>query len=89
MDRPKRLTRFESGHGFSREDWDEVSDNPEWTAEDFANAKPFAEIFPEFAAGSGIVLVPLDADVARHYAGPDDEDLRKRVNTVLRKAAGL
>ncbi len=25
-------------------------DNPEWTAEDFARAKPFAEVFPELAA---------------------------------------
>ena len=24
-------------------------DNPEWTAEDFAKAKPFAEVFPELA----------------------------------------
>jgi hypothetical protein len=27
-----------------------VSDNPEWTKEDFATAKPFAEVFPELAA---------------------------------------
>jgi uncharacterized protein (DUF4415 family) len=26
-----------------------VSDNPEWTAEDFAKAKPFSEVFPEIA----------------------------------------
>jgi hypothetical protein len=25
-------------------------DNPEWTAEDFKRARPFAEVFPEFAA---------------------------------------
>lgn len=25
-------------------------ENPEWTAEDFAHAKPFAEVFPEMAA---------------------------------------
>jgi hypothetical protein len=24
-------------------------DNPEWTADDFKRAKPFAEVFPEFA----------------------------------------
>jgi hypothetical protein len=28
----------------------EVSDNPEWTSEDFAKAKPFAEVFPKLAA---------------------------------------
>ena len=35
--------------GFSRDDWDEVIDNPEWTKEDFAKARPFAEVFPELA----------------------------------------
>jgi uncharacterized protein (DUF4415 family) len=35
---------------YSQEDWDDVSDNPEWTEEDFANAKPFAEAMPELAA---------------------------------------
>jgi uncharacterized protein (DUF4415 family) len=28
----------------------EVSDNPELTKDDFAKAKPFAEVFPELAA---------------------------------------
>ena len=47
---PRMRTKFEPGHGYTQEDWDAVSDNPEWTEEDFANAKPFAEIFPEWAA---------------------------------------
>ena len=29
----KLLKEFEPGHGFSQEDWDEVSDNPELTDE--------------------------------------------------------
>jgi len=36
--------------GFSAQDLRDVRDNPEWTAEDFAKAKPFAEVFPELAA---------------------------------------
>jgi uncharacterized protein (DUF4415 family) len=36
--------------GFSARDLREVSDNPEWTKKDFAQAKPFAEAFPELAA---------------------------------------
>jgi hypothetical protein len=28
----------------------EDPDNPEWTAEDFARARPFAEVLPELAA---------------------------------------
>jgi uncharacterized protein (DUF4415 family) len=36
--------------GYSARDLREVSDNPELTKEDFAKAKPFAEVFPELAA---------------------------------------
>jgi uncharacterized protein (DUF4415 family) len=36
--------------GYTARDLREVRDNPEWTAEDFAKAKPFAEVFPELAA---------------------------------------
>ena len=36
--------------GYSARDLREVSDNPEFTKEDFAKAKPFAEVFPELAA---------------------------------------
>jgi len=35
-------------HGYTREDWDEV-DNPEWTDEELAQARPFAEVFPALA----------------------------------------
>ncbi len=37
------------GKPYSQADLDAVSDNPEWTAEDFAAARPFAEISPELA----------------------------------------
>lgn len=33
--------------GYTKADMDDVSDNPEWTVEDFARAKPFAEVFPD------------------------------------------
>lgn len=36
--------------GYSARDLREVSDNPEWTKEDFAKAKPFADVFPKLAA---------------------------------------
>jgi uncharacterized protein (DUF4415 family) len=36
--------------GYSARDLREVSDNPELTKEDFAKAKPFAEVFLELAA---------------------------------------
>ena len=37
--------------GFSEDDLAAVSDNSEWTAEDFANAKPFRVMFPHLTAG--------------------------------------
>jgi uncharacterized protein (DUF4415 family) len=46
----KRQKSFQPGQGYTRKDWDAVADNPEWTAEDFTRAKPFAEVFPELAA---------------------------------------
>lgn len=35
---------------YTQADWDEVGDNPELTAEDVAQLKPFAEAFPDLAA---------------------------------------
>jgi uncharacterized protein (DUF4415 family) len=46
----KRQKTFKPDQGYTKEDWDTVRDNPEWTKEDFAKAKPFAEVFPELAA---------------------------------------
>jgi uncharacterized protein (DUF4415 family) len=36
--------------GYSARDLHDVSDNPEWTKDDFAKARPFAEALPELAA---------------------------------------
>ncbi|MHA3790944.1 BrnA antitoxin family protein [Rhizorhabdus wittichii] len=36
--------------GYTKADWDAVSDNPELSADDIAKAKPFAEMLPELAA---------------------------------------
>lgn len=47
---PKLQKEFVPGQGYSREDWDAVSDNPEWTEEDFRRARPFSDVFPDLAA---------------------------------------
>ena len=46
---PRRMKEFEPGHGFTKEDWDEVSDNPELADEQLAEGRPFREVFPELA----------------------------------------
>ncbi|WP_062014950.1 BrnA antitoxin family protein [Aureimonas sp. AU4] len=39
-----------AANGYTRSDWDEVGDNPEWTASDLASAKPLAQAMPEIHA---------------------------------------
>lgn len=94
---PKKMREFEPGHGFTKEDWDEVSDNPEWTAEDFAKARPFAEVFPEMAASikrtrgkqkaptKELISLRIDRETAAAWraTGPG---WQSRMNAVLRKA---
>jgi hypothetical protein len=43
------MANFLPGRGYSKADWDTVSDSPEATDEELAQAKPFAEVFPELA----------------------------------------
>jgi uncharacterized protein (DUF4415 family) len=94
------MTKFKAGRGYSKQDWDEVSDNPEATDEELAQAVPFAEAFPDLmesirrARGRPPVANPkqavtlrLDPDtVARFKAqGPD---WRARMGEILKRAAG-
>jgi uncharacterized protein (DUF4415 family) len=92
---------FEAGRGYSKADWDEVCDNPEWTAEDFAKARPFDEVFPDLAEairkGPGRppvaqpkqqVSVRLDPDVIAHFKA-GGRGWQGRLNAALRRAAGL
>lgn len=93
------LKEFTPGRGYTRQDWDEVSDNPEWTAEDFAKAKPLAEVLPDLAAAirraRGAQKAPtkvqvtlrLDPDVvAKFRAG--GKGWQSRINDTLKKAMG-
>jgi uncharacterized protein (DUF4415 family) len=75
-------------------------DNPQWTAEDFARARPAREAAPEVLAlvrrmrgpqkrpTKRLVSLRLDPDVIEHYRerGPG---WQARINATLRKAAGL
>ncbi|MEZ5781833.1 MAG: BrnA antitoxin family protein [Rhizobiaceae bacterium] len=44
------ITKFNAKHAaekrYSRADWDEVSDNPELTAEEISNLRPAKEVLP-------------------------------------------
>lgn len=101
MGKPKRLKEFEEGRGYGREDWDIVSDNPELTEEDFKNAKPFVEVFPDLAASiernrgrpamhnpKRQVTLRLDADIVERYKSTG-RGWQSRINADLRKSIGL
>lgn len=68
-------------------------ENAEWTPDEFAEASPFARVFPEWAAEletgrmGGFKLVGVDLQVAAKLGqGPE---LTRRVNEILRRAVGL
>ncbi len=84
-----------------KEDWDAVSDNPEWTEEDIRQAKAFAEVFPELVESvrrsrgrppaenpKRQVTLRIDSDVIERFraGGPG---WQSRINEALRKAAGV
>jgi uncharacterized protein (DUF4415 family) len=85
---------------FTQADMDAVSDNPEWTAEDFAKARPFDEVFPGLAAKMRATrgkqkaatkvstTLRLDRDVLERFkaGGPG---WQSRMNDALKKAAGI
>lgn len=87
---------FKPGQGYTKEDWDEVGDNPEWTKEDFANARPFAEVFPELAASirktrgpnkaptKRLVSLRLSGEVIDKYKAGGD-GWQSRIDADLRK----
>jgi uncharacterized protein (DUF4415 family) len=72
-------------------------ENPEWTEEDFARARPFREFFPEFVEaweqnGKVLVAVPkvdiafsLDPEIVESIRA-SGSDYNARVERVLREA---
>ena len=92
--------KFRPGRGYTQEDWDEVSDNPPVTAEELAQARPFAEVFPDLAESIRrsrgrppkpdaklAVTLRLDPDTVERFKaqGPD---WRARMGAALKRAAG-
>jgi uncharacterized protein (DUF4415 family) len=98
---PRRLQQFEPGHGFTQADWDAVSDNPQWTAADMAEAKPFAEVFPALAEEirrsrgrppaekpKRQVSLRIDDEVIERFKA-EGPGWQSRINAALRKSVGL
>jgi uncharacterized protein (DUF4415 family) len=75
-------------------------ENPEWTAEDLARARPGREVIPEIVAlirryrgrqrrpTKRLISLRLDPDVIEHFRARG-KGWQSRINATLRKAAGL
>lgn len=93
---------FQPGRGYSKEDWDAVSDNPPLTEEEKKTLRPFKEAFPEAAAEmekavrgrpkadvtKTPVTIRLDPDLIQHYKATG-KGWQSRMNDDLRKVAGI
>lgn len=62
-----KKTGFQPGRGYSKADWDTVSDTPPLSAAEIAGARPFGDIFPDLA------------ESARRMRGPQKAPLKTRV----------
>ncbi|MFD1252301.1 hypothetical protein DEVEQU_03302 [Devosia equisanguinis] len=91
------MKEFVEGRGYTREDWDAV-DSPELTDEQIAQARPFAEVFPDLAEsirrarGRPPVDTPkqqislrLDPDVIEKFKATG-KGWQGRINDVLKAA---
>ena len=97
----KPLTGFDPGRGYEKSDWESVSDTPELTDAELRQARPFAEVFPDLAAGirrgrgrppsesvKTQITLRLDPEVIERFKA-DGPGWQSRINAVLRKAVGL
>lgn len=89
--------KFVPGRGYSEADWNDV-DSPDLTDEQLAQAKPFAEVFPELAASikrsvgrprldnaRQAVTLRLTPETLRRFEGLGP-DWRARMAEILEKA---
>jgi uncharacterized protein (DUF4415 family) len=85
--------------GYTKADMEAVSDNPEWTKEDFARAKPFSEVFPEMHANikrsrgrpkvdkpKEAVTLRLSPDVVEKFKTAAGDEWRARMANALERA---
>lgn len=95
------MKKAKKPEGASQREWDDM-DIPEWTAADFARARPASEVVPEIVAagrkrrGRGpqkaptkkLVSLRIDRDVLARFRRTG-KGWQGRVNKALRKAVGL
>lgn len=91
------MPNAKKGRGYGKQDLRDVSDNPELTKADSANARPFSEVFPDLAAsmrkGRGpnksptkkLVSLRLSPEVIAHFKSTG-AGWQSRIDETLRKA---
>ena len=100
MARKMLKKQFESGRGYTKDDWDTV-DSPELTDEELAGMKPFREVLPAMAekiereiAKRGRppverpklpVTIRLDQDVIEKFKATG-KGWQSRINDILKQA---
>jgi uncharacterized protein (DUF4415 family) len=98
MTAKKILKEFVPGQGYTKEDWDDA-ESPPLTKEQIAQAKPFAEVFPDLAETmrknvggrpplekpKQAISIRLDPDVVAKFKATG-KGWQSRVNDVLKKA---
>jgi len=104
MAKTTKLTPFQPGEGYTKEDWDAV-DFPEMTDEELASLRPAKEVLPpeffkameEHRKSRGRpslehakkqITLRLDEDVIARFR-ESGKGWQGRMNEALRKAAGL
>ena len=94
-----KASKSETSRGYAKADLDDVSDTPEFTADEMAEAKPFAEAFPELAASAKrvrgrqkaptkqLVSLRLDRSVIEAFKS-QGRGWQRRINEALKSAIG-
>ena len=100
MTNPKPPTAAGVDRGYTDDDLAEVSDNPEWTAEEIRTAKPLSALMPELAGAirrtrgaqkaptKQLISLRLDREVVDTFKA-GGRGWQSRMGTALCKAAGL
>ncbi|MGE3875495.1 MAG: BrnA antitoxin family protein [Parvibaculaceae bacterium] len=96
-----RMTRkktFSPGKGYTRKDWDEVSNNPKWTKSSIEASVPFSDTLPHLASAikrsrgrpalqspRQQISIRLDPDVIEKFKATGPK-WQSRINDVLKRA---
>ena len=95
----KKKMAAAANRGYAKADMDDVSDTPEFTPEEMATARPFAEAFPKLAASARrvrgkqkaptkqLISLRVDKSVIDAFKA-NGPGWQRRMNEALKKSIG-